>query len=225
MDGSKLRAAAGPVLLLLLGGLAVLSAGFRLSWMAEGWGMASLPADFEGAHYVEQAPLALLHLLPGVAFMLLGPWQFSAEMRRRWPSIHRMSGRVFVVSGMVVGCSAVAMNWAFPAFGGPMKVVVNASAGAGMVACLLLGMWAILRRDVPTHRAWMMRAYALGLGVSTQRLVMLPLYLALGGLSDAAIVIGQASGWLLNLAVVEVILWRGRTRRAARSAPRLVRAA
>ena len=37
-----------------------------------------------------------------------------------------------------------------------------------MILCLVLGLRAILRRDVPTHRAWMIRAYALGLGAGTQ---------------------------------------------------------
>ena len=37
-----------------------------------------------------------------------------------------------------------------------------------MGAFLVLGFTAIRRRDIPAHRAWMIRAYALGLGAGTQ---------------------------------------------------------
>lgn len=37
-----------------------------------------------------------------------------------------------------------------------------------MAACLVLGFTAIRRRDIAAHRAWMIRAYAIGLGAGTQ---------------------------------------------------------
>ena len=37
-----------------------------------------------------------------------------------------------------------------------------------MAASIILGLTAIRRRDVPRHRAWMTRAYALALGAATQ---------------------------------------------------------
>jgi hypothetical protein len=52
--------------------------------------------------------------------------------------------------------------------------------GGLMLAALLLGVAAILRRDVPTRRAWMIRAYAMGLGATTQMLIFIPAGLALG---------------------------------------------
>ena len=37
-----------------------------------------------------------------------------------------------------------------------------------MAACLVLGFTAIRRRDIAAHRAWMIRAYAIGLAAGTQ---------------------------------------------------------
>ena len=37
-----------------------------------------------------------------------------------------------------------------------------------MAAAIVLGFTAIRRRDIAAHRAWMIRAYALGLGAGTQ---------------------------------------------------------
>jgi predicted membrane protein DUF2306 len=49
--------------------------------------------------------LTLIHVVPGVAFMLLGPLQFNSTLRARHLRWHRWSGRV-VVSSAVIGASA-----------------------------------------------------------------------------------------------------------------------
>jgi hypothetical protein len=71
----------------------------------------------------------------------------------------------------------------------------------------VLGFTAIRRRDITAHRAWMVRAYALGLGAGTQVLTQ--------GLTEAVlgndVVVGdlaKGAGWLINLAVAEWLLRR-----------------
>ena len=39
--------------------------------------------------------LTLIHILPGLLFMILGPLQFSATLRALHPRWHRWSGRVY----------------------------------------------------------------------------------------------------------------------------------
>jgi len=51
--------------------------------------------------------LTLVHIVPGLLFMLLGPLQFSSTIRARHLRWHRWSGRVFVVCGVVIGISAL----------------------------------------------------------------------------------------------------------------------
>jgi hypothetical protein len=72
----------------------------------------------------------------------------------------------------------------------------------------VLGTAAILRRDVPAHEAWMMRAYALGLGAGTQVLTGLPWLLAFGepGVGVRAALMGSA--WLANILVAEWVIAR-----------------
>lgn len=53
-------------------------------------------------------------------------------------------------------------------FDGPALYVIRLLAGSAMALFLCLGVIAILRRDIPHHRAWMMRGYAVGLGTGTQ---------------------------------------------------------
>ena len=51
---------------------------------------------------------------------------------------------------------------------GDLLYVLRLVFGSAMVACLVLGFTAIRRRDIPAHRAWMIRAYAIALAAGTQ---------------------------------------------------------
>ena len=54
--------------------------------------------------------LTFAHMLPGLAFMLLGPLQFVPSVRARRPALHRLCGRIVLVSGVVVGVTALVMS-------------------------------------------------------------------------------------------------------------------
>ena len=47
--------------------------------------------------------------------------------------------------------------------------VTRLLVSSGMGAAVILGLVAIRRRDITSHRAWMTRAYALALGAGTRR--------------------------------------------------------
>ncbi len=113
--------------------------------------------------------LTLVHIVPGIFFMVLGPLQFSSTLRARHLRWHRLSGRVFVVCGLVIGISALAMSFGMPAIGG-----VNQAAATTLFAVFFLfalgkAFWHIRRREVVLHREWMIRAFAVGLAVATIR--------------------------------------------------------
>lgn len=42
-----------------------------------------------------------------------------------------------------------------------------------MVVSIVLGVAAILRRDIKSHRAWMTRGYAIGIGAATHMLTLM----------------------------------------------------
>jgi hypothetical protein len=100
-----------------------------------------------------------------------------------------------------------------------------------MIACLALGFRTVRARRVRSHRAWMIRAYALGLGAGTQ-VVTIGLAEATLGASTSVIDAATAAGWAVNLAIAEAIVRRQQqppTRRAlptphlAQPAPRRTR--
>ncbi|WP_426513448.1 DUF2306 domain-containing protein [Dactylosporangium sp. McL0621] len=84
-----------------------------------------------------------------------------------------------------------------------------AFAGA-MAASLILGLAAVRRHDTADHRAWMIRAYAIGLAAGTQALTE-GITTALLGPGELTGDLAKGAGWLINLAVAEYVIRRRRT--------------
>jgi hypothetical protein len=55
-----------------------------------------------------------------------------------------------------------------PANDNSLLMAFRLLTGSGMAISLVLGYRAFRERNIPAHRAWIMRAYALGLGAGTQ---------------------------------------------------------
>src|SRR6266403_3215771 len=118
------------------------------------------------AHY---PILTLVHIVPGLLFMLLGPLQFSSSIRAHHLRWHRWSGRVFVVCGAVIGISALVMSLGMPAIGGLNQAAATTLFATFFLFALCKAFWHIQRREVALHREWMIRAFSVGLAVATIR--------------------------------------------------------
>src|ERR1700724_3294640 len=121
------------------------------------------------AHYPR---LTLIHIVPGLLFMILGPLQFSSTIRARHLRWHRWSGRVFVRCGAVIGISALVMSFGTPAIGGVNQAAATTLFGLYFLLALSRAFWLIRRREVALHREWMIRAFSIGLAVATIRPIM-----------------------------------------------------
>ncbi len=113
--------------------------------------------------------LTLVHILPGLLFIVLAPLQFSQTLRRRHLQWHRLSGRILLVCGAVIGVSALVISFAMPSIGG-----VNQAAATTLFALFFLfalgnAFRHVLRGEIALHREWMIRAFAIGLAVATIR--------------------------------------------------------
>ena len=159
--------------------------------------------------------LLIGHVTSAGVAILLGTLQLIPRIRQR-RRLHRQIGRVFLLVGTL----------AFFVTGLPLALTVeNDLARAGLLVPPVLwpifaasGYAAIRRRDVARHRAWMVRLYALSFFAITARLIvpllMLPQVPMLdswyGGdverMVEATLPFGQWLGWIVNLAVAELIL-------------------
>jgi uncharacterized membrane protein len=148
---------------------------------------------------------------------VLGAFQFPARLRRRHPGWHRRSGRILVGAGLAVAGSGLWMTLFYSgAPGGVLLWAIRLLVGSTMAAAIVLGFTAIRRRDIAAHRAWMIRAYALGLGAGTQAFTE-GIGEALFGTGDLSKAISMGSAWVINALVAEWVIQRPSVRRAARA--------
>jgi len=118
------------------------------------------------AHY---PVLTLVHIVPGLLFMILGPLQFSSTIRARHLRWHRLSGRIFIICSVIIGLSALVMSFAMPAIGGFNQAAATTLFASFFLIALCKAFWHIRRREIALHREWMIRAFSVGLAVATIR--------------------------------------------------------
>ncbi|MBV7334763.1 DUF2306 domain-containing protein [Chloroflexi bacterium TSY] len=129
------------------------------------------PASFEGRYNVHPY-LTLLHIIPGFLFMALGPLQLIRKIRSRWIQVHRWSGRIYLVSALVTGVGGIILTFRLPIFGTFTATVAALFFMAIFLFALVKGYLHIRRGEIVQHREWMIRAFALGLGISSQRVLL-----------------------------------------------------
>ena len=125
-------------------------------------------AGFPEEEFARNPVLTLAHILPGLLFVVLGLLQFIKGVRLRWPRVHRWSGRIVVVSGIIIGITGIIMGFKMPVSGVSLTSATTLF-GALFLFSLLKGFMYIRRRKVALHREWMIRAFAIGLAVTTTR--------------------------------------------------------
>jgi len=208
-----------PASLVALAVIPVLGAAGRLVEVLGG--PEVLPTD---ARFASSPIPLIVHIVAAVLYVLLGALQFSAGLRRRRPGWHRRAGRVLVAMGLAVAFSGLWMTLAYPYKEGTGDILWAARllASSGMGISLILGLVAIRRRDIPRHRAWMTRAYALALGAGTQAFTV-GFGEALFGSGVVRTDLMMATAWVINLAVAEWFIRRPARRRATRARKALVR--
>ena len=199
-----------PVLLLIFG---LLPVAVGIARMAMRFGEAGPNADT--VRYFTMPWAIILHVVGGGIFTVLGALQFLPALRRT--SWHRLAGRLLVLSGLVAALSALWLTQFFPpnVSDGPLLYWFRLAAGTAMIWCLVRGYVAATRRQIPLHRALMIRAYALGIGTSTQIVLGIAYILAFGSLQPIVGDLLLGTAWLINLAVAELAIRRNLTLRLA----------
>ena len=169
--------------------------------------VAGIDVSAKALYFVSMPVPIALHVIGAVIYVLLGPLQFASGLRRRAPHWHRRSGRLLVVAGLFIAVSALWMTITLPhqAGGGEVLYVARLLFGSVMIASIGLGFGAIRNGNIPAHRRWMIRAYAIGLGAATQIPVLMIAEIVGGHPGDLVRALLMASAWIINLLIAE---WR-----------------
>ncbi len=196
-----------PVGLLALGFVPLAAGVVRMADM-----MLAPQVTADNARFFAAPMPIILHVTAMMIYTAIGAFQFSPGLRQRYPVWHRRAGRVLVVAGLIGALSGLWMTNTYPAQPANSELLYGfrMTFGAAMALCLILGLQSIRSRDVARHRAWMMRAYAIGLGAGTTVFTTGVTYLATGLPTERASALAMAAAWVLNLAVAEWIIQRDR---------------
>jgi len=142
------------------------------------------------------------HVYTSIFVLVLGGPQFVAVLRLRWPGVHRQTGKVYILLILLVAApTGLVMGW--HANGGPWSQ---------LSFCLQAVLWwwftwrawrLALRQDWDSHRAFMLRSFALTLSAVSLRAWkwLIVMTLAPGPMDTYRVVAWL--GWMGNLVVVE----------------------
>jgi len=149
------------------------------------------PADPVWQHYHPFRWWLLPHGIAGACALLLGPFQFSDRLRQRFTKFHRVAGRIYVASALVLAPLGAYIQYFQERMGAPRSFSI-----AGVVDAVLLMLTTgiafafILNGKVQQHRQWMTRSFAVALVFLEVRVVQ------------------GVTGWEnLGIAATETIVW------------------
>jgi uncharacterized membrane protein len=121
--------------------------------------------------YEARAGAIALHVFSAVFALALGSLQFSAGLRARHPRLHRAMGRLYLGVGVLVG-GLSGLYLAAGAFGGPVARLGFATLALAWLYTGWKAYSSIRAGDVASHRAWMLRNFALTTAAVTLRIYL-----------------------------------------------------
>ncbi len=162
--------------------------------------------------------LSIAHASSGLVFMILGPIQFLPAVRNRWIRFHRWSGRVWMIAALVGVVTALIFVQRLPVFGDLSTNAAIVFASSLFIVALVQGYRTIRRREIARHREWMIRCFAIGLGIATFR-VLIPLLMMppIGASFSEAWESVAWLGFVINVVAAET--WINLTRKQPQPVP------
>ncbi|MFI6282333.1 DUF2306 domain-containing protein [Streptomyces sp. NPDC050988] len=146
----------------------------QISWAlvavsAIGIAVFSAPAYLTGDTSVSRIPInpdvavhylsIVVHALPTCLVLFIRPFQFAATLRARRPALHRILGRVYMISMVIASIASIAAA-TFTTSGFSVQVGFYLLTAAWLYS-LVMAFRSIRQGQVQLHRIWMIRNYAL----------------------------------------------------------------
>jgi len=141
--------------------------------------------------------LLIPHTLAGILALWIGPINFSSRIRQRYLKLHRVLGRIYVISVFVGAATGVALAAGRPGFPG------TCGQAAAWVICTTAAFITARNRQIVVHRQWMARSYAVTFTfVSSRVLNLVPAYWS--HLGDTLSAVGVIAFTLASILIVDL---------------------
>jgi uncharacterized membrane protein len=136
--------------------VAIFYGGTALQGNFEAWNKV-LPRGHTPGDTVGNTAVAV-HLALAVIIMIGGPLQLIPAMRRRFPALHRASGRVYLVTVILTSVAGLYMVWSRGRADLVQRFGISLDALL-IVAFALLAVRYAIAGDIRTHRRWALRLF------------------------------------------------------------------
>jgi hypothetical protein len=122
-----------------------------------------------------------MHVVLAAVITLCGLVQLIPVVRTRWPRLHRLSGRTFLASAMILALGGLVLVWVRGTyFNLPGALAISMDAGL-ILGCGAMAWRTALARDFAAHRRWALRTFVVASGVWFMRVGYMVWALATGG--------------------------------------------
>ena len=129
-------------------------------------------------NFLAHATGIYIHVFAAIVALVLGPFQFSTRLRKKYTGLHRWLGRAYLGVGVLAGgLSGLYMSQY--AFGGPVAKLGFAVLAVLWIYTGLRAYLAVRHGAIEMHRKWMVRNFSLTFAAVTLRLY-LPISMATG---------------------------------------------
>ena len=141
--------------------------------------------------------LLIPHTLAGIFALVIGPINFSSRIRQRHLTLHRVLGRIYAVSVLVGAFTGIALAAGRPGLPG------TSMQAAAWIVCTAAAVITARNHQIPPHRQWMARSYAVTFTfVSSRVLNLWPRYWS--HLGDTLAAVGVIAFTLASLLLVDL---------------------
>ena len=155
------------------------------------------------ANFLAHSTGIYTHAFASIIALVVGPFQFSARLRKKHTNHHRWLGRIYLTVGVLVGgLSGLYMSQY--AFGGSVARLGFATLAVLWLYTGFRAYFAVRSGAIDEHRKWMVRNFSLTFAAVTLRLYM-PAAMAAGIDSSIAYPVVAWLCWIPNVLFAE---WR-----------------
>ncbi|WNC68736.1 DUF2306 domain-containing protein [Thalassotalea nanhaiensis] len=106
-----------------------------------------------------------MHLLLALVVLIGGPLQLIPQIRKSAPKFHRINGRIYILTALILSIGGLFMVWTRGVAGGEIGKYSISLNAILIMAFASLAVYFAIKRDIKTHRRWAIRLFIVMGGV------------------------------------------------------------
>jgi uncharacterized membrane protein len=151
-------------------------------------------------------PTFYIHVISGMAIILVGPFQFIEKIRTKNLKLHKAIGKIYAY-GILLFAAPTGLIMAFYAEGGQSSTIAFLIMGGLWFYTTIMAIIRVKQRNIIEHQKWMYRSSALSFAAVTLRILVPAMSFANTFSEDFVIVSTAWLSWIINLLFIEIFIY------------------